>query len=117
MMPPRYMWLSFMWAIGYAALMVAVIAAMFRARDWTVKQLSTQESNADWQQWREDVRKQPARLGAVQRRVPKSEEPPALVLLRDYFAVSLVGAVLFSSALYWTMAWFVSGILDRPKRP
>ena len=38
-------------------------------------------------------------------------EPPALVLMRDYFVVSLVGATLFSSMLYWVMGWFVTGAL------
>jgi hypothetical protein len=44
--------------------------------------------------------------------VPKSTEPPALVLTRDYFSVSLGGAVLFSSLLYWVIAWFVTGIVS-----
>jgi hypothetical protein len=43
--------------------------------------------------------------------VPKSTEPPALVLMRDYFIVSLVGAILFTTVLYWVIAWFVMGIL------
>jgi hypothetical protein len=43
--------------------------------------------------------------------VPKSDEPPALVLMRDYFTVLMFGAILFSSMLYWIMAWFVTGIL------
>ena len=49
--------------------------------------------------------------GPVRRRVPKSTEPPALVLMRDYFGVSLIGAVLFTTVLYWVIAWFVMGIL------
>jgi hypothetical protein len=48
----------------------------------------------------------------VPRRIPKSAEPPALVLTRDYFAPSLFGALFFSSLLYWVIAWFVTGILS-----
>ena len=48
----------------------------------------------------------------VQRRVPKSAEPPALVLTRDHFGVILSGAVLFSSLLYWVVAWFVMGMVQ-----
>ena len=36
------------------------------------------------------------------------------MLTRDYFGVSLGGAVLFSSLLYWVIAWFVTGILSTP---
>jgi hypothetical protein len=31
-------------------------------------------------------------------------------LMRDHFAVSLFGAVLFGTALYWVLAWFVTGV-------
>jgi hypothetical protein len=58
------------------------------------------------------VRQQQKLPGPVQRRVPKSAEPPALVLMRDYFGVSMAGAILFSSVLYWVIAWFVSGIVS-----
>ena len=50
----------------------------------------------------------------VQRRVPKSNEPPALVMMRDHFAVSLFAAVLFSTMLYWVLAWFVMGVNQPP---
>jgi hypothetical protein len=43
--------------------------------------------------------------------VPQSGEPPALVLMRDYFSVSLIGALVFSTALYWVIAWLVTGIM------
>jgi hypothetical protein len=32
--------------------------------------------------------------------------------MRDFFAVMMVGALLFSSLLYWIMAWFITGILS-----
>ena len=32
--------------------------------------------------------------------------------MRDYFGVSLVGAVLFSSLLYWVIGWFAAGVLE-----
>jgi hypothetical protein len=104
-----------LWITGYAALMGVVTWSMFAARDRAIEQLSTPQSVAQWQAWREDVQQQQATPGPVQRRVPKSSEPPALVLMRDYFAVSLFGAMLFSTALYWVIAWFVTGILSRNK--
>ena len=104
-----WLWL---WAIGYVALLVAVVWWLFAARDWAQAELSKPESTAAWEAWREDVKADQNRPAPVQRRVPKSIEPPALVLTRDYFGVSLTGAVLFSSLLYWVIAWFVTGIFS-----
>ena len=103
-------WLRW-WIAGYAAMLGVVTWSMFVARDQAIERLSTPQSVAHWQAWREDVRQQQTEPGPVQRRVPKSGEPPALVLMRDYFAISLLGAILFSTALYWVIAWFVIGIL------
>lgn len=101
------------WIVGYVTLLCIVLVSMFVARDRAIARLSTPKSLADWQAWREDVRRQQDQPAPVERRVPKSGEPPALVLMRDYFAVSLFGAVLFASALYWVMAWFVIGVFAR----
>ena len=101
------------WVSGYVVILALIVAALFQARRTAVRQLSTPSSVANWQKWRDDVRRAQDHPGPVQRRVPKSSEPPALVLMRDYFAVSLVGAILFCSTLYWVIAWFVSGALQR----
>ena len=104
----KWLW----WGISYAALAVAVAGAMFWVRQRVVTQSATPESIADWQSWRDDVSRQQENPGPVQRRVPKSDEPPALVLMRDYFGVSLVGAVFFTSLLYAVGSWFVAGALS-----
>ena len=85
---------------------------MLWLRHSTVPELSSQKSISDWQEWKvANVKEQQSHSSPVERRVPKSDEPPALVLMRDFFAVIMVGALLFSSLLYWIMAWFVTGIL------
>ena len=99
-------------ADGYVvSSLAAVVGDMFWCGDRSSPICRPRSRSADWQAWREDVRQQQTNPGPVKRRVPKSDEPPALVLMRDYFAVLMVGAVLFSSLLYWIMAWFVTGIL------
>jgi len=104
------------WFIAYAALVAAVVAATLKTRDWAIEQLATPKSLADWQTWRDDVQQQQGQSGPVQRRVPKSNEPPALVMMRDHFAVSLFAAVLFSTMLFWVFAWFVMGVM-KPAGP
>jgi len=102
------------WSACYVLLMAAVIWSLFAARRWALSQLATAESVGEWQVWREDVKRQQGGTVPVQRRVPKSDAPPAWVLMRDYFAVSLVGAIVFATVLYWIMVWFVTGILRHP---
>jgi hypothetical protein len=100
----------------YVVLVIAIMTAMFKARVAVIDQLATPDSLADWETWREDVRQQKDRSAPVERRIPKSAEPPALVMMRDHFAVSLTGILLFSSMLYWVLAWFIIGILSQ-RRP
>src|SRR5437870_12127473 len=87
--------------VGYVALVGLVVIAMIRTRHSTLAQLSSPRSISEWQAWRNDERDNQSKQGPVERRVPKSDEPPALVLMRDYFRVLMVGALLFSSLLYW----------------
>jgi hypothetical protein len=89
---------------------------MDKTRDWAMTRLASPQSTANWQTWRDEVRKQQDAPGPVQRRIPKSSEPPALVMMRDHFSVSLVGAVLFSSLLYWVFIWLVMGMVFHGKR-
>jgi hypothetical protein len=103
------------WIVGYMVLVGLVVGTMFRLRQSAVPELSSQKSISDWREWKEaNVKEQQSHKGPVERRVPKSDEPPALVLMRDFFAVLMAGALLFSSLLYWIMAWFVTGILRAP---
>ena len=101
--------------VVYLLAMAAIVFAMFRTRDWAVTQLATPESAANWNKWRSDVSEQQDQPGPVQRRVPKSTEPPALVMMRDHFAVSLFGALFFSSLLFWFFTWFMMGIVRSSK--
>jgi hypothetical protein len=92
----------------------AVAWSLAEARRSALTELATPQSIDDWQTWRDDVVRQQTEPGPIARRVPKSAEPPGLVLMRDYFVVCLVGALLFTSLLYWVLVWFVRGMLRPP---
>lgn len=96
--------------VGYAVLVGVVVGGMIWARHSTIATKET--AGPEWQAWREDEIARQSQHGPVERRVPKSTEPPAVVLMRDNFAVLVFGALLFSSILYWIMAWFLMGILS-----
>ena len=95
-------------ALGYVALVVAVVWAMNRTRDWAVATLSNEAAQANWDEFRHDA-KEFSRNGPVKRRVPPSSEPPTLRLLRDHFPASLAAALFFSSAVYWSAALLLRG--------
>jgi hypothetical protein len=103
------------WLALYALLVITVMWSLFTVRHWALAELAKPKSISDWQAWREDVRDQQSQPGPVKRSVPKSAEPPALVLMRDYFGVSLAGAIIFTTVLYWVIAWFVIGIFVNHK--
>jgi hypothetical protein len=102
----RWVWL---WCIGYAAMVAAVVGSLVYARDSARSNLASSQSISDWQAWREEARER------QDRREPKSDEPPGLVLMRDYFSVCLTGALLFTSLLYWVLAWFTTGMVGPPR--
>ena len=108
-------WLSILVAC-YALLVVLIVWSLISARRWALAEMATPNSASQWEVWRDDVRKQQAGSSPVSRRVPKSTEPPTLVLLRDHFAVMLAGAVVFSSVLYWITAWLIIGMLSTPAK-
>jgi len=112
--PPRRRWLLPLLLVGYAILVAVVLGGMIFARQATIAR--QEAARPEWQAWREDEIARQTQHGPVERRVPKSTEPPAVVLMRDNFAVLMIGALLFSSVLYWIMAWFVVGILF-PRAP
>jgi hypothetical protein len=94
-----------LWLAGYLLVMLALTAAMFAARAGVFETYGTLEAKAEWEAWRAAARKQSSEdqqpvAGPVQRRTPKSADPPALVLMRDYFATCLAAALFFSSLLF-----------------
>jgi hypothetical protein len=95
----------------YVMVVTCVIWGLFSARRWALADLATPASAVEWEAWRADVRAQQDRASPVSRAVPKSTEPPGLVLMRDYFGTSLVGAIVFSSVLFWVCAWLLHGML------
>ncbi len=88
------------WLIAYVIVVATVLAALRYGREMVVTRLGDPESVAAWQQWAEETRRPVEPGEPVERRPVKSDEPPALVLMRDHFgsvqAVSLViGTFLF----------------------
>lgn len=101
--------------VGYFVYAAIVVYGMFAARRNLVPELSTMKSQADWESWRAEAAQQDGTHGPVQRAVPKSPEPPMLVLLRDYFLACLLGVLVPLSALYAVLAWMGCGVARQSK--
>jgi hypothetical protein len=103
---------TWIWLALYAALVAAVVVGMFQLRRVALATMDTPQARAQWQEWRESEPNRNEDL-PVKRRPPKSEEPPTLVLMRDYFGVMTTAAVVFSSLLFAAIAFAAQGVLAK----
>lgn len=106
---------TLIWLLTYLAVMSAVTGGLLRARREAIATYGSLDAKSDWTQWRTDVENSQD-PGPVKRRVPKSDAPPALVLMRDHFGVCLALSLVLSSILFGTFMVFIRGALaTRPK--
>lgn len=97
-------------AAWLAALILPPVFLLQTRADW-LAQLDRPEAQSNWDTFRRDMRQQSGRDGPVQRKVPKSAEPPARVWLRDYFRLAVVAWVLFVGVLGGFFCLLVAGVL------
>ncbi|HEV3136261.1 MAG TPA: hypothetical protein VGZ26_00130 [Pirellulales bacterium] len=100
------------WLAAYLAMLAGVIVLVLHARSTTLREMDTPEAHAQWQQWR-DAEPNQSESGPVRRRPPSADEPPALLLMRDHFAVVMSGSVIFSSLLFAAIMMAVRGAFSR----
>jgi hypothetical protein len=83
--------------VGILSALVAVWGLILAAppvillsqRDAWLAALDRPEAQTDWDDFRNAMREQTGRNGPVQRKVPKSAEPPLRVWLRDYVGLAI----------------------------
>ena len=77
---------------------------MLQARQSALALYGTSDAQAKWDQWRDKATDDATRVrttpGEVQRRIPRSEAPPALRLMQDYFITCLAFALFMTTLLY-----------------
>lgn len=97
-------------AVWLAALVVPPVV-LLRARGSWLQQLERPEAQEQWDAFRNDMRRQSGRDGPVQRKVPRSTEPPARVWLRDHFPLAVAAWTLFAGVLGGVFCLFAVGSL------
>ena len=105
-----------LWLIAYLAAMIALVWYLVHLRSDQIARLSNSAARQDWQTWREAARQQTGEQGPVQRKLPSSVEPPALVFLRDHFPVVVAAGLVFGSALFALLLFTVYGTLSSGKK-
>lgn len=62
-----------------------------------------------WQQWKAETERMSKASGPVQRRPVKTDEPPSLILMRDYFGVIVAVSILVVTVLFGFVAFVIRG--------
>lgn len=106
------------WLLAYLAVMTALVVALVVARRRTMAALTTPEARQQWRAWKDQTVLQKNSGGPVERRPVVSDEPPALILLRDRFPTIVASSVLICSFLFAFLAFVAQGALrDRRRAP
>ena len=83
----------------WAATLVGPPIALLRWRAARLAELDAPAIQADWDAFRDEMRRQSGRTGPVQRKVPRSPEPPERVWLRDYVGLAIAAWVTLTGVL------------------
>lgn len=111
---PRFRKIVMTGVIGaWLAALILPPALLLRARPGWLEQLERPEAQTEWDAFRRDMGRQTGRAGPVQRKMPKSVEPPARVWLRDYFPLAVMAWVLFVGVLGGFFCLLVAGTSGR----
>ena len=101
--------------IAYAVVVAATTLGMNAARSRTLDSFDNTAAKAEWDEWREETKRQAANpSGPVKRREAKAQEPPMLILMRDHFPASVGTTLLAVSFFYWFYAITIRGSLRTP---
>jgi hypothetical protein len=98
-------------AAVWLALLVGPPAWLLRCRGEWLARLDRPEAQAQWDEFRDAMRGQTGREGPVQRKVPKSAEPPLRVWLRDYAWLAIAAWVVLGGTLGLFTGLFAFGAL------
>ncbi|MFT5525732.1 MAG: hypothetical protein ACI9HK_003702 [Pirellulaceae bacterium] len=97
----------------FVATTIGVVAGLVQARGWVRETYGDGSAQVKWNDWVTDVKEfEKNGESPVARRIPKSAEPPGLVLMRDYFWVCLVICLVLSLALATVFNFMVRGVLS-----
>lgn len=103
---------NLVWLVIYLLCMAGVVFGLSVARERALTAMASPEAQANWTDFRSEMKRQAEDPKApVARQPPRSEEPPALRLLRDYYGTCVALALVLCSALFITVMVMLRGVL------
>ncbi len=106
---------NIVWFVIYLLAMSGIVFGLDYARRQAIAQFDSPEALGQWQEFRDEMKKVAEDpTASVDRRMPKSEEPPTLRLLRDYFGTCVLLGLLLCSALFATFMFMLRGVVGGP---
>lgn len=98
----------------WLVILVVPPAILLAQRAAWLAALERPEAQAGWDEFREAMRGQTGRQGPVQRKVPKSPEPPLRVWLRDYVWLAIAAWIVLGGTLGLCTGALVVGAITTP---
>jgi hypothetical protein len=98
---------SWPWFAAYLVVMALIVGGLFYGRQKALAIYGSQKAKGEWEEWRSATKDMAS--GPEARRVPKRDEPPALLLMRDRFVACLLTALLLTSVLFATFMILIRG--------
>jgi hypothetical protein len=96
--------------VFYVLVVLVLVGLLWWGRQWTIGALDNAQAKSQWQTYRQAITAQVEAGAPVQRQTPRSDEPPALVLLRDHFGSCLALSLVLVTAVYFAFAFFLVGV-------
>jgi hypothetical protein len=100
------------WMIAFGIGFIAIVFVMTAVQKSVLAHYDATDQEA-WQEWKRDAGNKDGRLGPVERREPKSDEPPGLVLLRDHFPAVVISILVFFSCMFGFAMFLAKGMARR----
>lgn len=103
-----------LFALGFAIFLALPPLALYSVRDSWLATLEDEAAQEDWEAFRRDMREQSDRDGPVQRKVPKSAEPPLRVWLRDHMVLAVAAWLVLGGTLGAFVGFLALGAFHSP---
>ncbi|MCY3014545.1 MAG: hypothetical protein NT171_07570 [Planctomycetota bacterium] len=122
----RRWWVAGLFAVAWGAVMVVPPLVLVVNRDAWLESLAAPWAQEDWEDFRRAMRAESGAegpVGPVQRKVPKSAEPPIRVWLRDYLPLAIIAWGVLGGTLGCFLGLMIVGAsggpdpADRPTAP
>ena len=101
----------------YVAVLAGIVIWVLHKRESMLAQLDQPAQIEGWQEWRAAAAKQDGTHGPVAREVPRSDEPPMLMMMRDNFPAIFFAATVFPAIILGFFLLVLRGVLRQSGNP